>query len=79
MSKSIGDRCNRRGCLYFTVAFVAGKEECAIMHDRAADASAELVAHEWWDRGLTEVEVVLGIEGRISVQFEQRSMVLVTS
>src|SRR5215469_11081669 len=79
MSKGIGDRRNRRGCLHFTEAFVAGEKECAVMHDWAADGRAELVAHEWWDRRVTQIKVVLGVEGSISVQFEQRSVVLVTA
>src|SRR5215469_5355689 len=79
MSKGIRDRRDRRGCLHFTEAFVAGEKKCAVMHDWAADARAELVAHEWGDRCVTQIKVVLCIEGSISVQFEQRSMVLVTA
>src|SRR5712692_6357180 len=79
MRKDIGHRGNCCRCLYFAEALIVCKKESAVMHYRAADASAELVAHEWWDRGATQIKVILGIEGSISMQFEQRSVELIAS
>src|SRR5262247_4081291 len=79
MSKRIGHRGNCCGCLHLTKPLVVYKEESSIVHQGPSDARAELVAHERWDRTVTQIEVVPGIEGGVSVEFKQRSMEVVTS
>src|SRR5580658_3937355 len=79
MGKGVRHRgdCSRR--LYLPESLVVDKNEGTIMLQWPSDSSAELIADEWWDRIGGRIEVVLGIEGRIPMQFPQRSMKLVTA
>src|SRR5580698_4830849 len=79
MRESIGYRGNCRGRLYFAKPLIVDKEERAITLQRTSDSSAELIADEWRDRAVAQIEVVLSVERRIPMQFPQRSVKLVTA
>src|SRR5580698_5481957 len=77
MSEGIGYRSNCRGCLNFAKPLIVDKEERVITLQRPSDSGAELIADEGGDRIGTQIEVVLGVERRIPMQFPQRSPKLV--
>src|SRR5579863_8970152 len=62
MSEGVGNRGDRRGCLYFPKPFIVDKEKRAITLQRAAHPGAELIADELRDRAGAQVEVVLSVE-----------------
>src|SRR5579871_648065 len=62
MGEGIRYRRNCRGCLYLTESLIVGKEEGAITPQRPSDSGAELIADEWWDPSVAQIEVVLGVE-----------------
>src|SRR5580693_6477900 len=79
MGKSIryGGNCSRR--LYLPKPLIVDKEERVITLQWATESRAELIADELRDRTGGQIEIVLGIERRISMQFPQRSVKLVTA
>ena len=79
MGKRIGHRGNRRGCLHLAKPLIVCKEEGAIVRQRPPDRGTELVADECRYRGVTQIEVVPGVEYGISVKLEQRSMKMIAS
>src|SRR5580704_9967623 len=79
MGKGVGHRGDCSGRLYLPKSLVVDKEEGTIMLQWPSGSSAELIADEWWDRIGGQIEVVLGIERRIPMQFPQRSVELVAA
>ena|ERR1700733_239596 len=79
MGEGIGHRgdCSRR--LYLPKSLVVDKEEGVIMLQWPSKSSAELIADEGRDRTVCQIEVILRVEGRVPVQFPQRSVKLVTA
>src|SRR5580693_6096071 len=74
VGEGIGYRGDCRGCLYLAKSLIVDKKERAITLQWSSHSSAELIANEWWDRIGGQIEVVLGIERRIPMQFPQRSV-----
>src|SRR5580704_3236046 len=79
MREGIGYRGNCRGCLYLAKPFIIDEEESAIPRQRPSHSSTELIANERRNRIGGHIEVVLGVERRIPVQFPQGSVKLVTA
>src|SRR5580698_5902762 len=69
--------CSRR--LHLPKPLIVDKEERVITLQWPAESGAELIADELRDRISGQIEVVLGIERRIPMQFQQRSVKLVTA
>src|SRR5580658_162418 len=79
VGKGVGHRGYCSGRLYLPKSLVVDKEEGTIMLQWPSGSSAELIADEWWDRIGGQIEIVLGIERRIPMQFPERSVKLVTA
>src|SRR5580700_4790370 len=59
MGEGIGYRGNCRGCLYFVKPLIVDKEERVITLQWPSDSRTELIADEWRDRAVAQIEVVL--------------------
>src|SRR5215831_21187033 len=79
MSKRVGHSGDRGRCLYFTEPLIIDIKKSAIMQQRPANSSTELIAHKRRDGSKTEIEIVFGIECGISMEFKQRSVEVIAS
>src|ERR1700739_3265265 len=66
---------NRGYARRLPVSFVVRKKECAVLQDRTADRSPELVTLEGWNA--PQIEIVSGVERAIPQEFVRASVNLI--